>query len=72
MIFSREINKIPEFYNISARKMPEFYIIIGRKIFFLDFFFFGGGASMPTILQHVYVHGDDVTKRFDTTVICDV
>ena len=36
-----EINKIPEFYTIFARKMPEFYVIIARKIF-PDFFFWGG------------------------------
>jgi len=27
--------------------MPEFYMIIARKIFFPDFFFWGGGARAP-------------------------
>ena len=30
-IFSRKINKIPEFYIIFARKIPEFFLIIARK-----------------------------------------
>ena len=30
---AQNINKIPEFYMIFARKMPEFYIVIARKIF---------------------------------------
>ena len=43
MIIAGKMIKIPEFYMIFARKMPEFYIIITRKIFFPEFFFFGGG-----------------------------
>ena len=38
MIFApQNINKIPEFYTIFARKMSELYIIIARKIFFSEF-----------------------------------
>ena len=46
-IFTRIINKVPEFYQTFARKMPEFYIMFAGKIFpFL--FFFGGGGSSPS------------------------
>ena len=47
MIFARNINKIPEFYMIFARKMPEFYIIIARKIFFRIFLCGGGRGTCP-------------------------
>jgi len=43
MIFTRKINKVPEFYTILPEKMPEFNIIIARKIF-PDFF--GGGVGV--------------------------
>ena len=43
MIFAWKINKVFEFYTIFARKMPEFSLTIARKIFFPDFFFWGGG-----------------------------
>ena len=32
---------------IFARKMPKFYVIIARKIFFPNFFFWGGGTCRP-------------------------
>jgi len=47
-IFSRKINKIPEFYTIFAWNVPEFYIIIAREIFF-PIFFFGGGGHVPPV-----------------------
>ena len=54
IIFARKINKILEFYTISARKVPEFYIIIARRIFFPDFFFWGGGGGhVPPSLPHL-------------------
>jgi len=37
VIFTRKINKIPEFYVICARKMPEFYLKIAQRIFFPNF-----------------------------------
>jgi len=46
IIFSRKINKTPEFYMTFVRKMPEFYIIIARKIFFPNFR--GARAPMPS------------------------
>ena len=54
MIFASEINQIPEFYTIFARKMPEFYVIIARKIFFPDFFW-GGGHVPPASVSYAYV-----------------
>jgi len=48
MIFTRKINKIPEFHMIFARKMPEFYIIIARKIFFPILFV---GVAAPRLLR---------------------
>ena len=54
MIFARTINKIPEFYVISAQKMPKLYIIIARKIFFPEFW----GARAPSVppVSYAYAH----------------
>jgi len=52
---------MPEFYMILARKMPEFYIIIVRKtltLFFLNFFFFGGGVPPTPLLSLLRLYVD--------------
>jgi len=71
MFYAQKINNNPEYYMIFAWKMPEFYKIIAwPKIFFSEFFFWGGGMyPLCPRLLHIYTTMETWTHEQNNNIM---